>query len=899
MKAPARFFKKRPPVLVMASTLCLLSLTASCPFSGKAHIFRASWPEGVVRAWVGPEFWANRLQDWRVAQGRLECLEGSSEKPMRTVHLLTRSLGGEKGDFRLKVLTGLLEAEPEVIPEDAASGFLVGTGPDLDYRAAAMVHHSPGPGGGLVAAMDGRGRAVFRDMSVEGMPLLAAGTFPEHVPVSAEIMLEAAPRGSDYELNLEVKDVVSGSTVSRARLDMVTPERLVGSMALVSHPGTAGEEPLEHPVRFWFEGWEIKGKKIRVHEERRCGPVLSTQYTLSRGILKLTAQMMPLGVEDTPTARLETLNQGEWTPVAEATINPDGFTASFRVEHWDGTRDVAFRVVYDLVTKGGRTTPYIWSGTIRREPSREKTFVLAAFTGNHNVRRGGVDRGFFEWNRNGCWFPHRELVDSVARHDPDMLFFSGDQVYEGASPTRAEVHPLDYLYKWYLWCWAFRDLTRDRPCVCIPDDHDVYQGNLWGAGGRKADRQDDGGYTRPPDFVNLVQRTQTSHLPDPFDPKPVAQGIEVYYCALNYGPLSFAVLEDRKFKSSPTALVPDGQVVNGWFQNPAFNPAESADVPGAALLGKRQLDFLRQWSSDWSHGAEMKVVLSQTLFSNVATIPAGAKNGSVLPRTRIFSPEEYPADWKLAADADSNAWPQAGRNMALREMRRGLALHVCGDQHLGSTIQYGIDDWRDGPFALCVPSIANFWPRRWYPPHPGGNRSEGAPLYTGDYRDGFGNRMTVFAVSNPTVTGRTPSSLYDQAPGYGIARFDVERRKITLECWPRWANPADPASKPYPGWPITVSQTDNGLPNTGLFLPALLVQGLSNPVIQVVDENDGRVVYSLRIRGTSFRPPVFQPGTYTVRVGDPDGKGFKVLEGLKTLSKGKEETRVVSFKTRS
>jgi len=130
MKAPARFFKKRPPVLVMASTLCLLSLTASCPFSGKAHIFRASWPEGVVRAWVGPEFWANRLQDWRVAQGRLECLESSSEKPMRTVHLLTRSLGEEKGDFRLKVLTGLLEAEPEVIPEDAASGFLVGTGPD-------------------------------------------------------------------------------------------------------------------------------------------------------------------------------------------------------------------------------------------------------------------------------------------------------------------------------------------------------------------------------------------------------------------------------------------------------------------------------------------------------------------------------------------------------------------------------------------------------------------------------------------------------------------------------------------------------------------------------------------------------------------------------------------------
>ncbi|NIR43692.1 MAG: hypothetical protein GWM93_16525, partial [Gemmatimonadetes bacterium] len=41
-------------------------------------------------------------------------------------------------------------------------------------------------------------------------------------------------------------------------------------------------------------------------------------------------------------------------------------------------------------------------------------------------------------------------------------------------------HPfLDYLYKWYLWCWAFRELTAEIPTVTIPDDHDVYQGNLW------------------------------------------------------------------------------------------------------------------------------------------------------------------------------------------------------------------------------------------------------------------------------------------------------------------------------------------------------------------------------------------------------------------------------------
>ena len=36
--------------------------------------------------------------------------------------------------------------------------------------------------------------------------------------------------------------------------------------------------------------------------------------------------------------------------------------------------------------------------------------------------------------------------------------------------------------------------------------------------------------------------------------------------------------------------------------------------------------------------------------------------------------------YKLAADCDSNGWPQSGRNRALREMRKGFALHLAGDQ---------------------------------------------------------------------------------------------------------------------------------------------------------------------------------------------------------------------------
>lgn len=66
--------------------------------------------------------------------------------------------------------------------------------------------------------------------------------------------------------------------------------------------------------------------------------------------------------------------------------------------------------------------------------------------------------------------------------------------------------------------WAFGDLMRDRPTVCTPDDHDVYQVNLWGEGGKKIPFADwqrysvtDGGYVQPAEMVNVVHKTQCSH----------------------------------------------------------------------------------------------------------------------------------------------------------------------------------------------------------------------------------------------------------------------------------------------------------------------------------------------------------------------------------------------------
>ncbi len=827
----------------------LLSFAASVL---PAQDFRGVWPSSVSRPWAGPDYWANPLQDWRIRGGRLENFVPGGD---RNVFLLTREINARPGSLEMSVALGRLEGDTTPLG-DGFVGFRVGIrGYFRDYRDSAV------RGEGLNAGMASDGRLFVGKLEAH-----AAKVAPPFRNIV--LRLRAEPNGANYRVDLEARSS-DGRALAALSAGNLPASWFTGGIALVCSSGPVAASPPEGELipgfgqkrgterggtlRFWFRDWRVSGTKLDIHEERAFGPILFAMHTLSRGVLKLTAQMAP--VEDSSrTAVLEVRKDGVWRTVGKASPDPLSRTATFRVPNWDDTRDTPYRVRY-----GGQ----FYGGAIRKDPRNKPRIIVAAFTGN-----------------NDLGFPHADIVRNVAHFRPDLLYFTGDNIYErvgeyGIERAPIETAALDYLRKWYLFGWEYRELLKEIPAVCLPDDHDVYHGNLWGAGGRKAvgagqQGQDSGGYTMPAEWVNAVQRTQTSHLPDPYDPAPVAQGITVYYSHLLYGGLSTAILEDRKWKSAPKELLPKARIANGWPQAPEFDAARDGDVPGAELLGPRQLAFLNVWAADWSGGAWMKTVVSQTVFADICTLPRGVRTDDITPMLRVMQPGEYPDNEEPVMDHDSNGWPRTGRNQALRAMRRGLAFHIAGDQHLGSTVQYGIDEFNDAGWAICVPSVANVWPRRWFPPRLGGNSKPGAPRYTGEYFDGFGNRMTVHAVSNPTAAGVEPAALHDRAPGYGIVTFDRATRRITMANWPRWVDPAAPDAKPYAGWPITVHQFDNGLPRSGWTLDRIEAPGTADPVVQVIEEPSGEIVYTLRVTDKSFAPPVFHDGSYTVKVMDPD-----------------------------
>ena len=536
-------------------------------------------------------------------------------------------------------------------------------------------------------------------------------------------------------------------------------------------------------------------------------------YTQDGGTLKLTGQLYPLMPKESREVRLETKQGKQWKEISRVKISYPGWSAHFRIENWDSSKNIPFRV------RHGEKASF--EGLIRKDPINQETIVVGNLSCNSSRTKG----------------PRPQIIENLKAIDPDMLFFAGDQTY----------HHTQHTAGWIEFGLQFRDLMKDRPTVTIPDDHDVGQSNLWGESGIVATSPagSSGGYFYPIPYVNMVQRQQTWHLPDPIDPRKLKRGLEVYFTRLRVGGIDFAIIEDRKFKTGPDGKIPKMGPRPDHINDPAYN-RDAVDLDGLVLLGERQLKFLSDWSEDWE-GAQMKAALSATAFCGAVHIHGNP-------------------DSRLLADLDSNAWPQKGRNKALYQIRKAWAPHLCGDQHLGVVVQHGIEAHRDGPFAFTSPAIVNTIYGRWWKPEnekPGPRPIADSPLpWTGDFKDGLGNKITMHAYANP----EDRSDELKRADGFGVALFNKKTRSITFQCWPRFSKVSGGDKAQFPGWPVTFKMSDNDGRKVRGWLPKL---NFSKPnlVVQIIKEATNEVLYTVRAKGKSFHPKVYETGNYTIKVG--------------------------------
>ncbi|MBA4147728.1 MAG: alkaline phosphatase D family protein [Verrucomicrobia bacterium] len=803
--------------------------------------FRSAWEKIHDRVWLGAEYWANPLHDWQLANGRIQL---SFAGPDRNVHLLTRQLGEAKGTFNTSVRIG--RSGDKALAGEGSFGFRVGImGPLREYRNSLF------NGGGLNCGVTGDGGLFIGNINDSEPGAINLNN------ESIELRLTAEPVTDKYKLQLSALDAKTGKLLGQIERNDIQSNQLVGNIALVCNYGSQAKANAKKNEnsgigQFWFADWRVSGSKVEAHENHAFGPILFSSYTLSHGVMKMTAQMPPIGDRDSQTVRLQIRKGSNWTTLAMEKIHSQARTATFRIAKWNDKKDEPFRLAYTMQSRHGKPSESYWTGTIRRNPVDKPELTVADISCNYHTA-----------------FPNALYVANTAKLDPDILAFVGDQFYEasaGYGVTRAPLNRAinDYLRKWYCHGWTWRELMRDRPSLALPDDHDVYQGNIWGEGGEgRKTTQAAGGYDQPVEWVNVVHRSQTAHHPDPYDPRPSKRGTSNYYGAMLYGGVSFAVLADRQYKSGPEGKVPPTDSTRGDHVLDLDYDPKSADLPGLELLGAKQMQFLREWVTDWK-GAEMKAVISQTIFSGMATI-----HGNNQQLIRI--------------DYDANGWPQTPRNEALKIIRKAFAVHISGDQHLPAVVHYGIDEHRDGPIAFAGPAVNVGYPRWWEPQKAKWTGAKPGSGLTGDFTDTFGHPMTVLAVKNGAYQPRKThvlETMHDKASGLGLVRFDKKARRISLECWPYLADPTKPDTQ-FPGWPVQFHMLENYARKPLAHLPLLKISGIKNPVVQVIEEQTGELVYALRLNESSWQPHVFNPASrYTIKVSEPETGKEKVITGI-------------------
>ncbi len=578
----SKVFLKMNKINKLAILFLILILSSRCSSEGDSIEYESNLPKGIKRHWISEYFWANRLEDWQLSNGRIECI--NAKLPLRTVHLLPYSISTDSGSVHLEVEIGTISDNDSLKITDFA-GIMLGAG-DLndDFRKRALIHGAHTPSSGIIAAVNGNGKILFLDGANHGELLnLAAAeeiSVLKYSKAGLFLQIDITPEGDGYSVLLSIIDKKSGSTLSYAKVIGIDRKKIQGNIALVANGGRDLND-----ASFWFENLIVKGNKLSYKSNETISPIVGTHFTNFDSQLNLLAQFMPLSRQDSKEVVLEITqySKEQWQTIGKAKIDTFSFTAKFQIPIPNPDLIYQYRIAYKAKGEGEPKMIY-YKGIIPKNVEKQNLVKLALFSNTFFTDKHLTNTNF-DFTQSNLLLPNKLLNQDIQKQKPDLCVFFGGQVNEHtlevASYSSFYELKMNYLYKWYLWFWQFGELTAKYPSILLPNNTDYFisiqENNKKEALTQKLKDKKDA-----EDFLKLVSSTQC------FSNKFVSnENYDLKNGSFKFGNINFAFLANNRID---TTLLLLKSLPNDTLPNPHEN-------------------FLLRWTSDWQH-SEIKAILT-------------------------------------------------------------------------------------------------------------------------------------------------------------------------------------------------------------------------------------------------------------------------------------------------
>ena len=410
--------------------LLIVSLSGCRSSPPPAMVYVENWPHQ-NRRFVGPDYWANDLADWRLADGQLLCVSAS---PERSLHLLTQSVAGDSGELYLSAQVQLLQ--PQL--KRGYFGFQVGTRATVDdYRAVAT------QGQGIRCGLTAQGELFIGDTAQ------ADAISPLDMRITWELRLQARPMGGQwYRLTLTAHELNTGRRLEEIARDSLRLSDLQGGLALVSSFPTV--DSLAQTAVLRFDQWQLGGALLRPHPERAYGPILFTRHSLDQQTLTLAAYLAPVNLSVTRLIRLE-IDRGQGFQLEkESILDPMSRVARFRLSPWQPQGPTPYRLSCQINPDTGLTR-YALVDTLLPPPPPEATQNLVTLGLPHPLG-----------------YPYPQLIALLTSQTPHWHLGQAPASPQPLPDSLADPdHPawLHHLQQWQVLGWMMAPLWQKRPSL--------------------------------------------------------------------------------------------------------------------------------------------------------------------------------------------------------------------------------------------------------------------------------------------------------------------------------------------------------------------------------------------------------------------------------------------------